>query len=221
MLARNEEAFDPEAFQSAQPAGKTKLTFRANSEIYAQGSPADAVYFITKGVVKHTTVTESRKEAVLTILGPGNFFGDGCLTALKQRKVTVTALEETSVFRREAAAMKRLLHENPQFSEYYIAYLIDRKIRTEFSLIEQLVYSSEQRLARALLQLTDAGAKGAPRTVGIKISQNTLADVGTTRSRVSFFLNKFRRLGFIESKDCKADLRVHRSLLSTALGYLP
>lgn len=216
LVANQEPPFDVKVFLSTLSAGKTNLEFRANTEIYAQGSPADAVFFLLKGMVKVATVTPAGKEAVLSILGPNNFLGDGCLTNLTQRRVTVTAIDETSVIRLEAGAMKRALRDEPRFSEHYIAYLVERKIRTEFSLVDQLVNSSEKRLARALLQLTEVGAGEEPRSTGVKISQDTLADmVGTTRSRVSFFMNKFRRLGFIEYKD---KLRVNGSLLRLVLN---
>ena len=166
-------------------------------------------------MVKIVRTTPAGREAVLIIHGPNSIFGDGFLSGRMQRGVTATAIEDTSVIRVEAAAMRLLLREEPQFSEFYIGYLVDRKIRTEFSLVDQLTYSSEQRLASALLQITDVGDGEAPRTVGVKISQETLADmVGTTRSRISFFMNKFRRAGFIEYK---GHLRVHRDRLSTVL----
>lgn len=217
MLAPNTELqFDPKAFLSNLRAGKTELKFGANAEIYAQGSPSDAVYFLLEGMIKLTASTPAGKEAVMGIFRSNSFFGEGCLTGLSQRKVTITAIEDTSVIRIERDAMKRALRDEPQFSEYFINYLINRKIRTEFNLVDQLVNSSEQRLARVLLQITEVGDGEAPRTVGVKISQDTLADmVGTTRSRINFFMNKFRRLGFIEYK---GHLRVHRGLLSTVLG---
>lgn len=151
MLAPDKELpFDPKVFLSNLRTGKADLNYRANAEIYAQGSQADAVYFLVKGMVKIVATTPAGREAVLAIHGPNNFFGDGFLTGRMLRGVTATAIKDTCLIRLEATAMQRLLREQPQFAEFYIAYLIDRKIRTEFSLIDQLVNTSEQRLARAL-----------------------------------------------------------------------
>jgi CRP-like cAMP-binding protein len=207
--------FNPQNFLSALKSKRTNLQFSAGAKLYAQGDPADAVYFLLTGLAKIVTITPAGKEAVLAILGPNNFFGDSFLAGVSLRRVTVTAIEATSAIRLEASVFKGLLRDEPQFSEYYIAYLIGRKIRTEFSLLDHLIHSSEKRLARALLQLTDHGEGDDPNLGSIKISQNTLADiVGTTRSRISFFMNKFRRAGFIEYKN---RLRVHRSRLASML----
>jgi CRP-like cAMP-binding protein len=208
--------FDAKAFLSGLQAGKTTLTFRANDEIYAQGSPSDSVYFLTKGRVKLTLGSANGKEAILAIIGANNFFGDGCLASLEQRLITATAVDDVTVIRLEADAMKRALRDEPIFSEFFIAFLVNRKISTQMDLVAQLINSSEKRLARLLLQLTEASAQEDLENAAIKISQDTLADmVGTTRSRVSFFMNKFRRLGFIEYK---SGLRVRRSLLSKVLN---
>lgn len=216
LVCRKDLPFDAKAFLAAPRPGKTDLTFRANAEIYAQGDPADSVYFLVSGRAKLTVTMPNGKEAVLAIIGANDFFGEAFLAGSTHRKVSVAAIGETTAIRLEASAMRRALREEPRFAEFFIGYQINRKIGTQFDLVDQLVHSSEQRLARALLQITDLGEGEEPRTVCVKISQDTLADmVGTTRSRISFFMNKFRRAGFIEYKP---HLRVHRTLLSTVLG---
>jgi CRP/FNR family cyclic AMP-dependent transcriptional regulator len=163
-----------------------------------QSASADAVYFLLKGMVKLTVAYANGKEAVLVLLVPNNIFGDDCLTDVIERRVAATTIPELAVVRIEAEAMARALRDEPRFSGFFIALLVDRKIRTELSLLDQLINSSEKRLARVLLQLT-AGLDEEPHNTGIKISQAILADMaGTTRARISFFMTKFRRLGFIE-----------------------
>jgi CRP/FNR family cyclic AMP-dependent transcriptional regulator len=195
--------------------GKTNAVFDANSIIFAQGNPADAVFNIHKGKVKLTVVSNAGKEAVIAMLGPGDFFGEGCLAGQLMRMSTATAMTECSIARLEKADVMEMLQKDPAFSKVLLSYMLSRTIRIEEDLIDQLFNSSEKRLARALLLLANFGKEGKPEAVIPKISQEVLADmIGTTRSRVSFFMNKFRRLGFIEYN---GTLEVHSSLLNVIL----
>jgi CRP/FNR family cyclic AMP-dependent transcriptional regulator len=195
--------------------GKTIAAFDVNSVIFAQGNPADAVFNIQKGKIKLTVVSNAGKEAVIAMLGPGDFFGEGCLAGQQMRMSTATAMTECSIARLEKAAVIEMLQKDPAFSKMLLSYMLTRTIRIEEDLIDQLFNSSEKRLARALLLLANFGKEGKPETVIPKISQEVLADmIGTTRSRVSFFMNKFRRLGFIEYN---GTLEVHSSLLNVVL----
>jgi CRP/FNR family cyclic AMP-dependent transcriptional regulator len=195
--------------------GKTSAVFDANSVIFAQGNPADAVFNIQKGKVKLTVVSNAGKEAVIAMLGPGDFFGEGCLAGQLMRMSTATAMTECSIARLEKADVMEMLQKDPAFSKLLLSYMLTRTIRIEEDLIDQLFNSSEKRLARALLLLANFGKEGKPEAVIPKISQEVLADmIGTTRSRVSFFMNKFRRLGFIEYN---GTLEVHSSLLNVIL----
>ena len=169
--------------------------------VFSQGDAADSVFFIEQGKVKVTVVSEQGKEAVVAILGPGEFFGEGCLAGQPRRMVTATTMRESTIVRLEKTAIIRVLHDEPAFSEMFISHLLARNIRVEEDLVDQLFNSSEKRLARALLLLANFGKEGRPESIAAKISQETLAEmIGTTRSRVSFFMNKFRQLGFIEYK---------------------
>jgi CRP-like cAMP-binding protein len=207
---------DPGTFLAKVGAGRTSLMSEADSAIYAQGDNADAIYFLQKGKAKVTVTNTSGKEAVLAILGPGDFFGEGCLNGQALRMATVTAITDCSIMRIEKAAMAAVLHQEPKFSEMFIAYLLHRNSRVEEDLVDQLFNSSEKRLARTLLLLANFGKDGKPEPVLAKISQETLAEmIGTTRSRVSFFMNKFRRLGFI---DYNGHIEVHSSLLNVVLN---
>ena len=189
--------------------------FHKGKVVFAQGEPANAIFHIQKGKVKVAVVSKNGKEAVIAILGAGDFFGEGCLTAQALRMATATAMTDSSIMRVEKATVVATLHKEPAFSEVLLSYMLTRSIRIEEDLVDQLFNSSEKRLARVLLLLANFGKEGKPETVISKISQETLAEmVGTTRSRVSFFMNKFRRLGFIKYN---GTLEVHSSLLNVVL----
>jgi CRP-like cAMP-binding protein len=211
--------FDPKAFLASVGEGRSILKRRVGQTIFSQGDPADALFFLQKGKVKVTTVSQQGKEAVVAILGAADFFGEGCLAGQPLRISTVAALADCSIARLDKAAVINVLHAQPAFSELFMTYLLARNIRMEADLIDQLFNSSEKRLARLLLLLANFGKEGAPQPVLAKISQETLAEmVGTTRSRVSYFMNKFRRLGFIEYN---GHLEVHSSLLTVVLHDEP
>ncbi len=181
----------------------------------SQGDAADAVFFVQTGKVKLSVVSQQGKEAILALLEPGAFFGESCLVGQMVRTATATAQEATTIARIDKAAMIRVLHEEPTFSELFMSYLLSHNMRIEEDLVDQLFNSSEKRLARILLLLAHFGKDGKPETVIPKISQETLAEmVGTTRSRVSFFMNKFRKLGFIQYN---GKVHVHSSLLNVVL----
>ncbi|HZR03892.1 MAG TPA: Crp/Fnr family transcriptional regulator [Burkholderiales bacterium] len=211
--------FEVERFLSNVDGGRSVSTYRKGQTVYAQGDPADAVYYIQKGRVKKTVVSEQGKEAVVALLGAGDFSGEGCLSGQALRLATVSALTECVVMRIEKPAILRVLHEEPKFAEMFIAYLLARNSRIEEDLVDQLFNSSEKRLARVLLLMANFGKEGKPEPVVPKISQETLAEiVGTTRSRVSAFMNKFRKLGFI---NYNGSLEVHNSLLNVVLHDNP
>jgi len=207
--------FDPKVFLTTVDGGRTMSKFRTNQTIFSQGSSADAVFYIQTGKVKITVVSEQGKEAVVALLGADEFCGEGCLTGQPLRLATATAMTECEIMRLEKAAIIRVLHEEPAFSEMFVAHLLERTIRVEEDLVDQLFNSSEKRLARALLLLANFGKEGRPETIIAKVSQETLAElIGTTRSRVSFFMNKFRKLGLI---DYNGHMEVHSSLLNVVL----
>jgi CRP/FNR family transcriptional regulator, cyclic AMP receptor protein len=211
----SQDSFDPHTFLAHVGAGRTLATYRPQSPIFAQGDAADAVFYIQRGQVKLTVVSAQGKEAVIAILEAQAFFGEGCLAGQPLRIATATAFTDCALMRIEKSAMMRVLHDEPAFAALFTAYLLSRNRRIEEDLIDQLFNSSEKRLARVLLLLAHFGKEGHAEHVIPQISQETLAEmVGTTRSRVSFFLNKFRRLGFI---DYNGDLRVHSSLLTVVL----
>jgi CRP-like cAMP-binding protein len=186
-----------------------------NGVIFSQGDSADAVFYIQKGKVKLTVLSRQGKEAVVAILGVGDFFGEGCLAGQPLRMGTAVSMSGCSIMRLEKAEVVRALHEQPSFSEVFVAHLLSRNIRIEEDLVDQLFNSSEKRLARVLLLLANFGKEGIPQTVIPKMSQGTLAEiVGTTRSRVSFFMNRFRKLGFVEYN---GGLTIHSSLLNVVL----
>ncbi len=208
-------SFDPKTFLNKVGSGKTQLEFREKRVIFSQGDACDAVFYIQKGKVKLTVVSNKGKEAVLAILETGDFIGESCLAGSPVRMATASTITECGVVRIEKQAMMRLLHEQPKFSELFMAHLLSRNIRIEEDLVDQLFNSSEKRLARILLLLAHFGKEGKTEPVVPKISQETLAGIiGTTRSRVSFFMNKFRKLGFIEYN---GGLNVHSSLLNVIL----
>jgi len=195
--------------------GKTAFSYRRQEVIFSQGDPADSVLYIQKGRVKLTVVSKQGKEAVVALLGPDEFFGEGCLAGQPLRMSTATATEETSTLSFRKKSMVRLLHTDPKFSGLFTAHLLCRNIRFEEDLVDQLFNSSEKRLARILLLLAHFGKEGKQEPVIPKISQETLAGmIGTTRSRVNHFMNKFRKLGFV---DYNGGMLVHSSLLNIVL----
>jgi CRP-like cAMP-binding protein len=183
--------------------------------VFAQSDPADAIFYIQKGKLKLTVVSNNGKEAVVALLGAGDFLGEGCLAGQQVRMATAAAMTDCAIVRLDRAEAIRVLHDEPSFSELFLKHLLSRNIRIEEDLVDQLFNSSEKRLARVLLLLANFGKEGKPETVIPKISQETLAEiVGTTRSRVSFFMNRFRKLGFIKYNGV---LEVHSSLLNVVL----
>jgi CRP/FNR family cyclic AMP-dependent transcriptional regulator len=207
--------FDPKIFLAKVGKGRTLADYNENQLVFSQGDPADAIFYVQKGKVKLTVVSSQGKEAVIGILGLHDFFGEGCLTGQVVRTATAVSLTESSIVRLEKQATIRVLHEEPTFSELFLSYLLTRNLRLEEDLVDQLFNSSEKRLARVLLLLANFGKEGKPEAVIPKISQETLAEIiGTTRSRVSFFMNKFRKMGFIHYN---GGLEVHSSLLNIVL----
>jgi CRP-like cAMP-binding protein len=218
-LKKPPRQFDPAMFLAKVGAGRTMAKFSKNQKLFAQGDAADAVFYIQKGKVKVTVVSEHGKEAVVAVLGADEFCGEGCLTGQQLRIATAAAMTDCEVMRIEKAAIARTLHDEPAFSEMFVAHLLLRTMRVEEDLVDQLFNSSEKRLARALLLLANFGKDGRPEPLIAKVSQETLAEmIGTTRSRVSFFMNKFRKLGFISYN---GTMEVHSSLLSVVLNDQP
>jgi CRP/FNR family cyclic AMP-dependent transcriptional regulator len=216
---KRRQAFDPRSFLAIVGEGHAIGKYQKAQVVFSQGDPADAVFYIQKGKVKVTVVSEQGKEAVVAILGTNEFFGEGALAGQAQRMATVVALAESTIVRLEKSVIVRVIHEEPGFSEMFISHLLSRAIRVESDLVDQLFNSSEKRLARLLLLLANFGKEGKPETVIAKISQETLAEmIGTTRSRVSFFMNKFRKLGLINYNGV---IEVHRSLLNVVLHEQP
>ena len=207
--------FNPKAFLAKVGQGRTTSQTSKQQLIFSQGDAADAVFYIQAGRVKLTVLSQQGKEAVVGVLEYGSFFGEGCLVGQRVCMATATALDASTIVRIEKAAMVRVLHDESSFSELFTAYLLARNARIQADLVDHLFNSSEKRLARVLLLLAHYGKEGQPEPIIPKISQDTLANmVGTTRSRVSFFLNKFRKLGFI---DYKGRMEVHSSLLNIIL----
>jgi CRP/FNR family transcriptional regulator, cyclic AMP receptor protein len=208
-------AFDPHTFLAKVGAGRTRVACPQQGPIFIQGDAADAVFYIQDGQVKLSVVSARGKEAVIAVLEVQAFFGEGCLSGQSVRMATATALTDCVLMRIEKPAMIEVLHAEPMFAALFLAYLLSRNSRIEADLIDQLFNSSEKRLARVLLLLAHFGKEGKEELVMPQISQETLAEmIGTTRSRVNFFLNKFRRLGFI---DYNGDLRVRSALLNVLL----
>jgi CRP/FNR family transcriptional regulator, cyclic AMP receptor protein len=215
MGMADSHAFDPHTFLAKVGAGRTLVACPPQHPIFTQGEAADAVFYIQDGQVKLTVVSARGKEAVIALMGAQTFFGEGCLAGQPLRMATATALTDCALMRIEKHAMRQVLHAEPVFSALFMAYLLSRNSRIEADLIDHLFNSSEKRLARVLLLLAHFGKDGKEELVIPKVSQETLAEmIGTTRSRVSFFLNKFRKLGFI---DYNGDIRVHSSLLNIVL----
>jgi len=215
--ARN--VFDPQAFLAKVGEGKSVSTFRKNETVYSQGEAAAAVFYIQKGRVKVVVVSEQGKEAIVAILEPGQFFGEGCLNGQQLRLSTTTALDDCVITTITKTAMLAALHDEPSFSELFMSYLLTRNSRIEADLVDQLFNSSEKRLARLLLLLANFGKEGSLQPIRVQVSQETLAEmIGTTRSRVSYFMNKFRKLGFISYN---GKIEVHNSLLNAVLHDTP
>jgi CRP/FNR family transcriptional regulator, cyclic AMP receptor protein len=218
-MKKSKPLFDPMVFLAKANGGKTIAKLRKNRVVFSQGDLADSVFYIRDGKVKVTVVSEQGKEAIVAVLGPDEFLGEGCLTGQLRRVATAKTLTECEIMRLEKKVIVRVLREEPAFSEMFIAHLLARTLRVEADLVDQLFNSSEKRLARALLLLANFGKEGKPETVIAKISQETLAEmIGTTRSRVSKFMNKFRKMGYIKYN---GSLEVHSSLLSVVLHDQP
>jgi CRP-like cAMP-binding protein len=218
-IAKKNREFDPEALLATIGEGRKAMLFAKKRTIFAQGNPADAVFYLQTGKVKLAVVSKTGKEATIGILGDRTFFGEGSLAGQPLRMGTATAMTDCAVLRIEKNAMMQALHREPTLSEMFVAYLLARNIRYEEDLVDQLFNSSEKRLARVLLMLARFGKEGVPESVVPKISQETLAEmVGTTRSRVSFFMNRFRKMGFINYAGGEdGGLQVHSSLLNVVL----
>ena len=222
MATKRRASFDPKSFLARIGDGRTIGKYRKGEIIFSQGDPGDAVFYIQKGKAKLTVVSEQGREAVIAMLGADEFFGEGCLAGQAQRIATVTAMTNSIIARLEKSAIIQVIHREPAFSELFIAHLLGRSIRVEADLVDQLFNSSEKRLARLLLLLANFG-KEAPEPIIAKISQETLAEmIGTTRSRVSFFMNKFRKLGFIAyNGGIEGGIEIHSSLLNVVLHDQP
>jgi CRP/FNR family cyclic AMP-dependent transcriptional regulator len=218
-VAKATKKFNVQVFLHTVAGGRSVTKYRKNQKVFSQGDPADSVFYIHEGKVKVCVVSEQGKEAVVALHGNGDFFGESCLNGHPRRVATVVTVTECVIMRLEKAAIVRVLHDEPQFAEMFMAYLLSRNSRVEEDLVDQLFNSSEKRLARVLLLMANFGKEGKPEPVIGKISQETLAEmVGTTRSRVSMFMNKFRKLGFIEYNGA---LEVHNSLLNVVLHDSP
>jgi CRP-like cAMP-binding protein len=214
--AKKRRDFDPHAFLATIGEGRKFVLFPRKHTIFAQGDPTDAVFHIQTGKVRLTVVSNDGKEATIGILGDGQFFGEGALAGQALRMGSATAMTDCAVLRIDKKAMMRAIHREHAFSDMFVAYLLARNIRYEEDLVDQLFNSSEKRLARILLLLAHFGKEGTPQTVVPKISQETLAEmIGTTRSRVSFFMNRFRKLGFVDYGE--SGMQVHSSLLNIVL----
>ena len=211
--------FDPKDFLAKVGVGKTVVEFHENQTVFSQGDVADTVFYIQHGKVKLTVISEHGKEAVVAILEPGQFFGEGCMNGHQKRMATTTAMENCVITVITKVAMIAALHDEPTFSELFIAYLLHRNSRIEEDLIDHLFNSSEKRLARLLLLLSNFGKEGKPQPISPNVSQETLAEmIGTTRSRVSHFMNKFRKLGLISYN---GNIEVHSSLMDAVLRDKP
>jgi CRP/FNR family cyclic AMP-dependent transcriptional regulator len=219
MAKAAKDVFDPKVFLAKVGVGKAILEFHKDQNVFAQGDIADTVFYIQNGRVKLTVVSDQGKEAVVAMMEAGQFFGEGCMNGHKLRISTTTAMEDCVITSITKDAMIAALHDEPKFSEIFVAYLLTRNSRIEEDLIDQLFNSSEKRLARLLLLLANFGKEGSPQPINPNISQETLAEmIGTTRSRVSFFMNKFRKLGLISYN---GKIEVHNSLLTAVLHEKP
>jgi CRP/FNR family transcriptional regulator, cyclic AMP receptor protein len=208
-------AFDANLLLATAGRGRTKLEYRSEGVVFSQGDAADSIFYVLRGRIKIVVTSKQGREAVVAVLGEGDFFGEGCLIAQPSRLATATSMTDAAVMRVEKTEMLRLLHAEPDFAEVFTVHLLTRNSRVAADLADHLFNSSEKRLARTLLLLANFGKEGRPEPIIAKISQETLAEmIGTTRPRVSFFMNKFRKLGFIEYN---GRLKVHSSLLSIVL----
>ena len=208
--------FDPRIFLSKAGNARTISHYRANEVVYSQGDPADSVFYLQDGAAKVTVYSERGKEAIVWLPGAGDFFGEGCLAGQESRQATVSTRTESVIVRLAKASVIRVIREEPAFAELFISHLVARNIRVEEDLVDHLFNSSEKRLARVLLSLANFDKEGQLDSIPVKISQEMLAEmIGTTRARVSFFMNKFRRLGFI---DYKSHIEVHNSLFNVLLN---
>jgi CRP-like cAMP-binding protein len=223
MAIKRSSSFDPKVILAKIGDGRSIGKYRKGRIIFSQGAPADAVYFIQKGKAKVTVVSEHGKEAVVAIYGTGEFFGEACLAGQAQSIAAVKTITDSVIVRLDKAAILRVIHQEPAFAAMVIAHFLGRTIRVEADLVDQLFNSSEKRLARLLLLLAKFGKESKPEPIIAKISQETLAEmIGTTRSRVSFFMNKFRELGLIGyNGESKGGIEVHPSLLSVVLHERP
>jgi CRP/FNR family transcriptional regulator, cyclic AMP receptor protein len=218
-LKEKPKPLDPKALLAKAGKGRSTIKCRKNQIIFSQGDAADAVFYIQKGKLKVSVVSDRGKEAVAAIVGPDEFFGEACMAGQTLRLATVSAMTESIIVRIEKDVMVRLLREQEEFSKMFMTHVLQRTMRVEADLIDQLFNSSEKRLARLLLLLANYGGDGKLEPILSKISQETLAEmIGTTRSRVSFFMNKFRKLGFIEYN---GHIEVHKSLLNLVLHDNP
>ena len=219
IAANKNRGFDPHTFLATIGEGRNLLAVLKNQSIYAQGDQADSVFYVQKGMVRLTVVSKAGKEATIGILNEGSFFGEGALAGQIVRMGSAAAMTDCELLRVDKKAMMDALHREHTFSDMFVAYLLARNIRYEEDLVDQLFNPSEKRLARVLLLLAHFGKEGIPEAVVPKISQETLAEmIGTTRSRVSFFMNRFRKLGFIDySGGLDGGLQVHSSLLNIVL----
>jgi CRP/FNR family transcriptional regulator, cyclic AMP receptor protein len=216
MTSKDRPSFDPKSFLAEANGGRHIVEYGKDQIVFSQGESADAVFYIQKGQVKVTVLSEQGKEAIVALQGPDEFLGEGCLNGQRKRLATATAMTECAIMRVERTAMLQVLRDEPAFSEMFISHILARNARVEEDLVDQLFNSTEKRLARLLLLLANFGKEGRPEPIVAKISQETLAEmIGTTRSRVSHFMNKFRQLGFIEYN---GHLEVHSSLLSVVLS---
>ena len=211
--------FDPKGFLSKTNGGRTIATYAINQIIYVQGGPADSAFYILAGTVKLTVASDQGKEAIIAVLKADDFFGEACANGETLRLATATAMSKCTITRITKTEIRRLIREEPTFAEFFISHLLIRTSQVQADLVDQLFNSSEKRLARALLLLANFGEEGEPETLLAKISQETLAEmIGTTRARINFFMNKFRRLGLI---DYNGRIEVHRSLLNMVLHERP
>jgi len=211
--------FNVNVFLSSVDGGRTIASYGKNQTVFAQGDPADSVFYIREGKVKISVLSERGKEAVVALHDKGDFFGEGCLTGQPRRLATAATMTDCVIMRLNKAAILGVLHDEPKFSELFLAYLLARNARVEEDLVDQLFNSSEKRLARVLLLMANFGKQERSEPIIARISQETLAEmIGTTRSRVSLFMNKFRKLGFI---DYNGDIHIHHSLLNVVLHDNP
>jgi len=215
MKLNRKQSFEPRTFLSEVGAGKTRVELRQGQTAFSQGDLADAIFYLLAGKIELKVLSGEGKEAIIAILAASDFFVEGCLAGQRLRMGTAVALTARSIMRLDRSAMTKVLHEQPVFSNLFVSHLLARNIRFEEDLVDQVFNSSEKRLARLLLLLANFGKEGGPQPVIPKLSQETLAEmIGTTRSSVSFFMNKFRKLGFI---DDNGGLSVHSSLLNVVL----